>query len=191
MRSRLRLLIALVLVASLGAGVWLLARAAADRRRAAASREIIEVLPDVAQRIQNFHRVKVEDGRKVWEVSAAEAQYREGEGAVAVRQPSVTLYLRDGRQVSLRGANGTVFLQGKELQRVEVDGDIDVQLGDYALSTEHATYEADRDLVRAPGEVQIRGKGLDLHGEGMEVEVNAQHMRLAQNVQMTLWPKSS
>lgn len=184
------MLIALVLVASLGAGVWLLARAAGDRRRAAASREILDVLPDVAQRIQNFHRVKVEDGRKVWEVSAAEAQYREGEGAVAVRQPSVTLYLRDGRQVSLRGANGTVFLEGKELRRVEVEGDIDVQLGEYALSTERAAYEADRDLVVAPGAVQIRGKGLDLHGEGMEVEVNAQHMRLMQNVQMTLWPKT-
>jgi LPS export ABC transporter protein LptC len=190
MRARLRLVIALLLVAALSAGAWMLARGAAERRSAAASREIIELLPDVAQRIQNFHRVKVEGGRKVWEVSAAEAQYREGEGMVAVREPSVALFLRDGREVSLRGATGKVFLDGKELRRIEVEGDIDVQLGEYAISTEHASYEADRDLVIAPGAVQIRGKGVDVQGEGMEVEIGAQRMRIAQSVKMTLWPKT-
>ncbi|MEO8603591.1 MAG: LPS export ABC transporter periplasmic protein LptC [bacterium] len=190
MRSRLRLFIALVLVAALGAGAWLLVRGAAERRRAAASRDLLDILPDVSQRIQNFHRVKIEDGRKVWEVSAAEAQYREGEGVVAVRQPSVALFLRDGREVSMRGTSGTLFLAGKELHRIEVDGAIDVQLGEYALTTEHASYEADRDLVLAPGAVQIRGKGVELQGEGMEVEIGPQRMRLTQRVQMTLWPKS-
>jgi len=42
------------------------------------------VLPNVAQRIQNFHRVKVDNGRKVWEVSAREAQYLENEEVVVV-----------------------------------------------------------------------------------------------------------
>jgi LPS export ABC transporter protein LptC len=190
MRARLRLVIALVIVAALGAGAWLLVREAAERRRAAASREIIDVLPDVAQRIQNFRRVKVEDGRKVWEVSAAEAQYREGEGLVAVREPAVALFLRDGREVSMRGTSGTIFLDGKELRRVEVEGAIDVQLGEYGLTTERASYEADRDVVLAPGAVRIRGKGVDVQGERLEVEVGAQRMRLTQGVQMTLWPKT-
>jgi len=190
MRARLRLAVALVLVAALGAGAWLLAREAAARRQAAATREIIDVLPDISQRIQDFHRVKIEDGRKVWEVSAAEAQYREGEGVVAVRQPMVAFFLRDGREISLRGATGTVFLDGKELRRIELEGAIDVQLGEYALSTERASYEADRDVVVAPGAVRIRGKGLDVQGERMEVEVGAQRLTLARRVQMTLWPKT-
>lgn len=191
MRSRLRLVIAVVLVAALGGGGWLLWREAAARRHEEATREIIDVLPDVSQRIQHFRRVKVdEQGNKIWEVSADEAQYREGEGMVAVRNPMVAFYLKDGREVSLRGKTGTVHLTGKELQRIELEGDIDVQLGTYALTTDRASYEADRDVVVAPGIVRIKGEGLDIQGERMEVQIGAQRLTLTQNVQMTMWPKS-
>lgn len=191
MRARLRLVIALVLVAALGAGGWLFARQAVERQREAVTREIVDVLPDVSQRIQHFKRVKVDEhGNKVWEVSADEAQYREGEGLVAVRAPMVAFYLRDGREVSLRGETGTVFLDGKELRRIELQGAIDVQLGEYSLSTDRASYEADRDVVLAPGVVHIRGDGVDVQGAGMEVQIGAQRLTLTQNVQMTLWPKT-
>ena len=111
MRSRLRLLVGVLLVAILGGGVWLLWRDAAARRAAERVAATVDVMPDVSQRIQHFHRVKVEDGRKVWEVEAREAQYREGEGVVMVLDPVVALYLADGREVSLRGTQGTVHLE--------------------------------------------------------------------------------
>ncbi len=192
MRSHLRLLIAVVLVVALGMGGWLLTRQVLDRQReAAVAREIVDLLPDVSQRIQHFRRVKLdEQGKKVWEVSAEEAQYREGEGVVTVRAPMVAFYLRDGREVSLRGDTGTVHLNGKELSRIELQGGIDAQFGAYALSTDTATYEADRDVVIAPGAVRIRGEGLDVQGERMEVQVGSQRLSLTQNVQMTLWPKT-
>lgn len=188
MRSRLRLLIGVLLVAILGGGVWLLWRDAAARRAAERAATKIDVLPDVSQRIQNFHRVKVEDGRKVWEVQAREAQYREGEGVVTVLEPVVALYLADGSEVSLRGTEGTVHLDGRELKRVEVEGAIAVRLGDYSLTTDRATYEAERDLVIAPGTVHISGGGLEAEGQRMEVEVGAQRLRLAEQVHMTLHP---
>ena len=188
MRSRLRLLVGVLLVAILGGGVWLLWRDAAARRAAERVAATVDVMPDVSQRIQHFHRVKVEDGRKVWEVEAREAQYREGEGVVMVLDPVVALYLADGREVSLRGTRGTVYLDGRELKRVEVEGAIAVQLGDYSLTTDRATYEAARDLVIAPGLVHIRGGGLEAEGQGMEVEIGAQRLRLAEQVHMTLHP---
>jgi LPS export ABC transporter protein LptC len=188
MRSRLRLLVGVLLVAILGGGVWLLWRDAAARRAADRAATTVDVLPNVSQRIQNFHRVKVEDGRKVWEVQAREAQYREGDGVVMVIEPVVALYLADGGEVSLRGTRGTVFLDGRELKRVDVEGAITVQLGDYALTTDRATYEAEHDLVIAPGTVRIRGGGLEAEGQRMEVEIGAQRMRFAEQVHMTLHP---
>lgn len=188
MRSRLRLLVGIVLVATIGGGMWLLWRDAATRRAAERAAVPIEVLPDVSQRIQNFHRVKVENGRKVWEVRARDAQYKEGEGVVSVIDPVVALYLADGREVSLRGTTGTVLLDGRELKRVDVEGAIAVQLGDYALSTDRASYEAATDLVTAPGAVHITGGGLDIVGRHMEVEVGAQRLRLAQQVRVVLQP---
>lgn len=191
MRSRLRLLVGVLLVAIIGGGVFLLWRDAAARRAAENAAAAVEVLPDVSQRIQNFHRVKVENGRKVWEVQARDAQYKEGEGVVSVIDPVVALYLADGREVSLRGTSGTVLLEGKELKRVDVEGAIAVQLGDYALSTDRASYEADRDLVTAPGAVHITGGGLDIEGQHMEVEVNNQRMRLAEQVRVVLQPAAT
>jgi LPS export ABC transporter protein LptC len=190
MRNRLRLLVVVLLVGALGAGGWLLARDFEARRRADIKRATVELLPNVAQRIQNFHRVKVEDGRKVWEVSAREAQYLETEEVVVVVEPVVAVFLKDGRTVSLKGKDGKVFLKDRELQAVDLEGDIDAQFGDYALRTDRARYEADRDVILAPGTVRITGEGFDLNGERMEVLVAEQHLTLTQRVSMTLWPRS-
>ncbi len=191
MRTRLRWLVPGLLVALLAAGGWLLQRDFAARRRADQTRAVVDLLPNVAQRIQNFHRVKVDNGRKVWEVSAREAQYVEGEQLVRVDAPVIDVYLADGRTVSLHGSGGKVFLHDRELQRVELEGDIDVQLGEYALHTDTAHYEADRGIITAPGLVRITGNGFELFGQHMEVDVAAQQLMLSQRVQTTLLPRKS
>jgi LPS export ABC transporter protein LptC len=191
MRRRLRWLVMAVLAVVLAAGGWLLQRSFAARQRAQQARPIVDILPNVAQRIQNFHRVKVDNGRKVWEVSAREAQYLEEEQVVRVDAPVVEVYLEDGRTVALRGQGGKVFLAARELQRVELEGDIVVQLGDYAMSTDAAHYDADRGVIVAPGRVRITGAGFELQGEHMEVDVAAEQLVLSQRVQTTLWPRST
>src|SRR5262245_19093179 len=146
-RARVRLLVVGVLLLALGAGAWLLARNAEARRRAAIQQAAVELLPNVAQRIQNFHRVKVDNGRKVWEVSAREAQYLDTEGLVKVEEPLVSVYLRNGRTVSLRGQGGKVYLADRELRSVELSGDIAVDLGDFKFFTEVARYDAEQDRI--------------------------------------------
>ena len=70
-----RLFIALVVLSVLGllggVAATRLTRARLERELA---RQAADLLPDVAQRIQNFHRMKVDKGRKVWEVAASEAR---------------------------------------------------------------------------------------------------------------------
>lgn len=190
MRKRFRWLALAVLALVLGTGGWLLSREFAARQRADKTRSIVDVLPNVAQRIQNFHRVKVDNGRKVWEVSAREAQYLESEEMVVVDAPVIEVYLKDGRQVGLRGAGGKVFLHERELQRVELQGDIDVQLGEYSMHTETAHYEAERGVIVAPGPVKIVGTGFELQGEHMEVDVDTQRLVVSQRVRTTLWPRT-
>ena len=190
MRTRLRWLVLAVLVLVLAAGAWLLRGNFAARRRAQQTQAIVDALPNVAQRIQDFHRVKIDNGRKVWEVSAREAQYLEGEELVVVEAPVLEVFLRDGRSVGLRGANGKVFLKERELQRVEFTGNIEVQLSEYALYTDAAHYEAEGGVIVAPGDVRIAGKDFELHGEHMEIKVAEQQMTLFAAVHATLWPHS-
>jgi len=191
MRTRLRWLVVAVLVLVLAAGAWLLRGGFAARRRAEqTSQAIVDALPNVAQRIQDFHRVKIDNGRKVWEVTAREAQYLESEELVVVDQPVLQVFLRDGRTVGLRGANGKIFLKERELQRVEFAGDIEVELGEYALHTDAAQYEAEGGVIIAPGAVRITGKDFEVLGQHMEVKVADQQMTLFASVQTTLWPRS-
>jgi LPS export ABC transporter protein LptC len=191
MRNRLRLLVVTLIVALVGAGVALLVRDVREQRRSKLEVELLDILPQVAQRIQDFRRVKVEDGRKVWEVSARDAQYYEEQGLVVVKEPLVAFYLKDGRQVALSGREGKVHLVERELDRVDLQGNIEVRLGEYQLRARAAYYDRATDTIVAPGVVRIAGEALELEGEGMEVQVAEQRLRLQDKVRMTLRPRQS
>ena len=49
-----------------------------------------------------------------------------------------------------------------------------------------ATYERERDLITAPGPVVIKGRDLDVHAQGMEVDVTPQRIRLLDAVHTVL-----
>ena len=190
MRARLRLLVVAVILVVLGAGGVLLTRSFLSQRKADLSRRVLDLLPEVAQRIVDFRRLKVDDGRKVWEVSAREARYFDDEQLVSVEEPSVMIFLEDGRILKLRGKQGKIFLGGQDLQRVEIDGDIGVEIGEYALRSDHASYEREQDVVVVPGRVSITGAGIEVHGENLRLEVKAQRLHLSQDVKMTWRPVS-
>ncbi len=190
MRSRVRLLVVASILILLAVGAALVGRSLWQQRKSDLARVALDMLPGVAQRIRDFHRVKVDNGRKIWEVAAKEARYLEDEQLVMVEQPLVSVFLRDGRVVALSGETGKVFLGGRDLKAVEISGEIDVRLGDYTLRGDFARYDRDRDLITMPGDVEITGDGFELHGKQMAIDVKAQHLKLAQDVRMTLEPRS-
>lgn len=148
----------------------------------------LEFLPGVSQHIHDFHRVKVQDGRKVWEVSAQDAQYFQEDNLVVVRAAVMDLYLRDGHTVGLKGDEARILLNGRELTRVELSGDIQVTASEYVVRTDRATYDHARDVIWAPGPVQISGRALELRGDHMEVQVATERVRLLDHVSMQVQP---
>lgn len=188
MRKRLRLALVLT-VALLFAGVAaLVGRSLWQQYQFELARKGLELLPGVSQHIKDFRRVRVDEGRKVWEVAADDAQYFEGERAVVVRGAMVQWYLKDGRVVGLKGAEGRIILDGRDVSRVELSGGIQVNVTDYVVRAEHATYERSSERISAPGMVEIAGKGLHLTGDGLEVDVEAQRLVLLRDVAMRLEP---
>jgi LPS export ABC transporter protein LptC len=182
------LVVVVVALAGIGYQVW----SAVDARRVPAAEKLAaELLPHVAQHIRNFRRVKVKDGRTVWEITADEAQYRKEEEQIFVVQPRVTFYLEGNeRQARLRGSSGKIILtDGRELVSVVLDGDVVVQLDDLELRTTLASYEHATDRITAPGDVAIKGRRLDLRARGMEVDVTPQNMRLLDDVHTVLAPQ--
>src|SRR4051812_25580218 len=94
-RRRVRGLLGLVVLLAVGGvGVQLGRNLWAQhlrRMRTAA----LDFLPEIAQRIQNFRRVKMQGDRKVWEVAAREAQYFEDDQQIVVHGPEVSFFLKD------------------------------------------------------------------------------------------------
>src|SRR5262249_48043394 len=170
LRRSLRGLVVLLL-AAVGA---LVGRSMWQQQQADSARVGLEFLPGVSQHIRDFHRVKTQDGRKIWEVSAQDAQYLEDEKTVVVKSASMQLYLRDGRTVGLQGDEARILLTGRDLSHVELSGAIQMTLADYTVRTEQATYDHAAQRISAPGAVDITGRALELHGEQMDVDVQTQ-----------------
>jgi len=186
-RRQLRLGLAVVLLVALGGLAAQLGRSQWQQHlRGLRSREL-DFLPAAAQRIQNFRRVKMEGGRKAWEVAAREAQYFEEESQVAVEAPEVSFYLKGDRGVvSIKGDQGKILLDGREMDRVELTGGIEVRFNDYVIRTDRAVYEQASDTVVSPDAVTISGRGLVLTGRRMTVEMEAQRLRLEGKVETVL-----
>jgi LPS export ABC transporter protein LptC len=177
-----------LVVVLLGGVAFLIGRSLWQQHQRDLAQKGLEFLPGVSQHIRDFHRVKVQDGRKVWEVSARDAQYFQEANLIVVRAAVMALYLRDGRKIGLKGDEARIVLDGREVKRVELNGSIEVTASDYLVRTDRAVYDHTRDVISTPGAVEISGRALQVRGDRMEVQVDTERVRLFRNVSMQLQP---
>ncbi len=183
--ARLGLGVALVLL--LGAVAAQLVRSQWQQHLRGLRSAQLDFLPAAAQRIQNFRRVKMDGDRKAWEIAAREARYFEDDQQVAVEAPEVSFYLKgDQGPVSIRGAQGKIYLNGRDMDRAELEGGIEVRFRDYLVKTDRAVYDRASDTVASPSGVTITGNGLALTGAHMTVEMEAQRLHLEGKIETVL-----
>jgi len=188
MRKQLRrMIVAVVIVLLLAVGV-LVGRNMWRQARQDLVQKGLEFIPGVSQHIQDFHRVKVQDGHKVWEVSARDAQYFDEDKLIVIQAAMMELYRKDGNKVGLKGDQGRILLEGHEVTTVTLDGDIEVSLADYLVRTAQATYDHRRHLIVVPTPVEITGRALQVRGDTMEVDVDTEQIRLLHHVTTSLEP---
>ena len=193
-RSRLRaglLVVVAMALTGIGYRVW---RNVAERTPRSLGELGVELIPEVAQHMQNFHRIKVKNGHMEWEIKADDAQYYQKQNEIVVRVPEVTIYTEEGVQRAwLTGKEAHLGLldDGKEVGSMELRGDVILWLDDLELRTGTATYDRDRDLITAPGAVTITGRTMNVNADGMEVDVTPQRIRLLENVHTLLKPNAA
>ncbi|MEW6271882.1 MAG: LPS export ABC transporter periplasmic protein LptC [Thermodesulfobacteriota bacterium] len=141
--------------------------------------------PDVSQRIKEFRRVKVKDGRKVWELTAQEAEYFADKGEVVVEGPKLAFYAGDGRNIEVTGHQGKIQLAGGDVKQIELDGGIDVTVGEYFVQTDRAIYFESLNAIVAPGDVSLKSSELTLAGQTMVLELATQRVRFVKGVTTT------
>lgn len=190
MRKKLRRAVIAAVLVLVGGGVFLVGRTMLRQQADDVAVQQLEVLPGVSHHLQDFRRVQVKDGRKVWEVSAEDARFYETDAIAVVRKPMVAWYLEDGRRLGLSGDEGRVVLSDGSVQFVEMKGAIEVDLAELRIEVDEAVYDHENRRISAPGRVQIAGRYLDVSGAGMDLDIDGRRLTLAEHVEMTLQPSA-
>jgi len=152
-------------------------------------RKLLDYLPESALHMKDFHRAKVENGRKVWELFGDEANYYKEQKEAVIKNPRFYFYDTKGEVAETIGNEAHIYLNDKEMQRMELRGGVQLTFQGYVLKSEEANYEPAKDLVVLPNRTTVVGEGIQLEGARMEVEIEEKRMRLLQNVKTKLEPE--
>ena len=148
----------------------------------------LDSIPDSALQIKDFRRAKIEDGRKLWELFGDEANYFKEQKEAVIQRPRFFYYNKDGETTETTGDRARLFFDDKELDKMQLEGGIQVTFQGYVLKSEEATYFADTGRIVLPKRARVTGNGLEVEGSRMEVELEVKKVRLLQNVKTKIEP---
>jgi len=149
----------------------------------------LDYLPESTLRIKDFHRSKIEDGRKVWELFGEEARYYKEQKEAVIKKPKFFYYDKEGEVAESQGDEARMYLNDKELERMELRGDIEVSFQGYVLRSEEANYLPAKDQIVLPSHTTVVGEGIAVEGSRMEIELEAKKIRLIQAVKTKIEPE--
>jgi LPS export ABC transporter protein LptC len=191
MRKRRRLILLVIIFLSLGGvgykvaeRIWIMKAREFKKNPLKA----LDYLPESALHIKDFRRAKMEEGRKVWELFGDEANYFKEQSEAVIKKPRFYYYDKKGQTAETTGEVAHVYLNEKELEKMELQGGIQLLYQGYVLNSEQAVYLPAKQQIVFPTKTTMVGDGLELEGSSMEVELDDRKMRLLRNVKTKIEP---
>jgi len=191
MRKIRRSILLLAIVLSLGGVSYKVAEIVgrAQQEIRANPLKALDYLPESTLQIKDFHRSKIEDGRKVWELFGEEASYFKEQKEAVIKKPRFYYYDKEGEVAETQGDEARIYLNEKELERMELRGAIQVSFQGYVLKSEEANYLPAKDQIVLPSRTTVVGDGIAVEGSRMEVELEDKKIRLIQSVKTKIEPE--
>jgi len=170
-RRAWRVILALALVAAVAMIALNVGRRTSLESMLDPSRFAMENLPELLQRIRNFNRVITREGRKVLEVSATEASYYKDDRAVEVVGPKVIFYEKGEVSGEVTAERGRLYLEGTDVQGVEVMGTVRFEIGRLSLTAENLSYDRATNRILVRGNSKIEAAELTLSGTDLSIDM--------------------
>jgi LPS export ABC transporter protein LptC len=191
MRKIRRSILLLAIVLSLGGVSYKVAEIVgrAQQEIRANPLKALDYLPESTLQIKDFHRSKIEDGRMVWELFGEEASYFKEQKEAVIQKPRFYYYDKEGEVAETQGDEARIYLNEKELERMELRGAIQVSFQGYVLKSEEANYLPAKDQIVLPSRTTVVGDGIAVEGSRMEVELEDKKIRLIQSVKTKIEPE--
>ena len=191
MRRFLRTLILMAILFSLGGVVYKvvqnlwLQQAGAFKERPA---ELLNLLPEAVLELKEFRRSKVEEGRKVWEVTGKRAVYLKKDEEAVIEEPRLVFFQEDGKPIEVQGEEGRIIFHDGEMEKVWLKGDVRVHFQGFLLRTGEILYLKSEDHLVSPEKVVVTGHGVEVEGVGLEIGLKDQRMLLRDKVRTKIRP---
>jgi len=148
-------------------------------------------LPQSRFMLNEFERSETKDGRKIWAVRAARGFYSPESGTATLENPILWLYDKQGNVIELKARGAVLNLSGASLSRAEVfDGVKLIRNNEVFVDTERAVYDKAKNILVAPGFVQMKSAALDVSGTFLEVNLESKEVKLASEVSSIVRPKN-
>ena len=149
--------------------------------------EIIQEIKQAAESadlsLEEIHYVETKGDKKEWELRAKSGQHFRQDDYTTLQDLTVTFYAEEGRIVTLRGDEGSM----KGRQEIEVRGNVVITSSDgYRISTESLRYEEDKQRIFTEDPIILEGKGLQVKGVGVVVDMTTQKLRILRKVQTVI-----
>lgn len=192
MRKRSRLILLILIFLSLG-GVGYKVGESLWMMKVQEIREnplkALDALPESALQLKDFRRAKIEEGRKIWELFGEEANYFKEQKEAVIKKPRFLYYNKKGEVAETTGETARLFFGEKELERMQLDGSIQVNYEGYVLKSEKAIYLAAEEQIVLPTRATLTGNGVELEGSRMEVELQVKKVRMVRDVKTKIEPE--
>ena len=123
--------------------------------------------------------VRTSDASRGLKVALSTCRFGALGAATVCDDPRITYDSTDGRTTLITGEHATGDTTAFEIDLV---GDVRLKSGDVVIQTAKAHFSAHQHLVSSDGEVKLNAPGLNVTGDGFDVETDRQIVRLRSNV---------
>ena len=190
MRKTKRIVLLTVILLSLGGVAYKVADVMRQLKKVVVKSPVavLDALPDSTLHLKDFHRAKIENGRKVWELFGDEANYLKDKKEAVIKRPRFLYYDKKDEAAETSAEMAHIFLNEKELERLELKGDVRVTMKGYVLTSESANYLPAKEQISLPTRTQVVGEGISIEGASMEVELEGKIIRMVREVKTKIEP---
>jgi LPS export ABC transporter protein LptC len=145
-----------------------------------------QVIPELLQRIRDFHRVVTRRGEKILEISAKEASYYRDRAAIEILEPRLVFFHQGERVGSIAAGKGTLVLDNTELASADLVGDVHLTLTKFEISADSMRYDRPQEQIQARGLTKVVSPEIELDGRDMLFDLRAQKLTVGAGVAMRL-----
>jgi LPS export ABC transporter protein LptC len=147
-----------------------------------------EGLPQLLQRIRDFHRTVTRRGEKILEISAKEASYYRDRSAVEILEPKLVFFQNGERVGVIEAAKGWVVIEDAELVSAELEGAVRLELTKFQIKADSMRYDRRDERILARGITKVTSPELELSGKDLNFDLRAHRLTVDSGVEMRLRP---